>query len=93
MNPFKTKVQIDYYESMGYELKTGDTLYSKNREGNYVVYGKLIKFDAPTKCWLAAGGNMKSFPITKVNHYIEIIVIPFDQYLKKMGEKGFTGRK
>lgn len=87
MTPFKIKVTIDQYENMGYQLKTGDTLYSKGRDGNYTVYCKLLNYDTKLNCWLAQGGSMKSFPATKVGHYIEIVVLPFEQYVRKLGDK------
>ena len=93
MTPFKTKILIDQYEHMGYALKTGDTLYTKKSDGNYAVYGELIKFDSEIKCWLAKCGSLRSFPISKINHFIEIVVIPFDQYVRKVSDKGFNGRK
>lgn len=90
MNPFKIKVLVEQYEQMGYELKTGDTLYGKNWNGNYVLYGELIKFDTQLNCWLAKSAGLKSFPITKVKHYIELVVVPFDQYMKKVRQHATT---
>lgn len=93
MTPFKVKVLIDHYEDMGYSLKTGDTLYAKNKEGNYVIYCQLIKFDTPSKCWLAKNANLKSFPVAKINHFIEMVVVPFEQYVKKMNGKSISLKK
>lgn len=87
MSPFKTKVLVDHYELMGYILKSGDTLYAKSWNGNFVLYGELVKFDATTQCWYAKTNSTKTFPIKKVNHYIEIVVIPFDQYVKKISSR------
>ena len=87
MTPFKIKVSISHYELMNYALKTGDTVYSKNKNGGYTIYGELINFDTKLDCWLAKSTNMKSFPISKIDHYIEIVVIPFDQYMKKIRQK------
>lgn len=89
MTPFKIKVTIDHYEMMKYNLKTGDTIYTKTKDGGYVVYAELINFDTKLQCWIAKNGNMKSFPISKIGHYIDLMVIPFDQYLKKMRDNSF----
>jgi hypothetical protein len=95
MNPFKIKILVDQYEQMGYELKTGDTLYEKNWNGNYVVYCELVKFDAPAKCWFARKNTAKTFPIRKQNRYIDIVVVPFDQYVKKVKQHAtvFKGKE
>lgn len=89
MTPFKIKVSIDHYEQMGYALKTGDTIYTKIKDGNFTIYGELITFDTKTNCWVGKNATLKSFSITKVGHYIEIMVVPFEQYLNKMRQKSF----
>lgn len=89
MTPFKIKISIDYYEQLGNALKTGDTIYTKNKDENYSVYAQLINFETKTNCWLGKSATVKSFPVSKKGHYIEITVVPFDQYLKKMKDKGF----
>jgi hypothetical protein len=90
MTPFKIKIQVDQYEKMGYVLKTGDTICQKNKDGNYAIHCELLKFDEKTKCWLGKGGSFKTFPVSMIDKYIEIIVIPFDQYIKKMKDKGHS---
>ncbi len=87
MTPFKVKVSVEHYENMGYELKVNDILYSKKNDGTHIIYCCLIKFDEKHKCWLGKSNTINNFPICKAKSYIEIVVIPFEQYRKKLSER------
>lgn len=89
MTPFKIKVLVSRYEDMGYVLKSGDTICHKNREGDYVFYCKLTKFDEKLKCWQGKTEAGKVVTVDRLNSHIEIVVIPFEQYLKKMKQSSF----
>lgn len=87
MTPFKIKVSVDHYEEMGYKLKIKDILYCKKKDGRFDIYAELIDFDKKQNCWIGKAGSIKSLPVSTVNSYIEIVVIPFEQYTKKSSER------
>lgn len=92
MTPFKIKISVDKYESMGYNLKAGDVIYHVDRLGHYTKYAELISYDEKQNVWIGKTASATA-PITKVNGLIDITVIPFDQYLKKLNDKGFILKK
>jgi hypothetical protein len=93
MTPFKIKVSVDHYESMNYQLKVGDKLYQKDKHGNHLEYAELISFDPAQNVWLGKTASMKSTPLAVKTLYISLLVVPFDQYLKKGDKNGFFSVK
>jgi len=90
MTPFKTKVLVTQYQSMGYELKVKDVLYRKKKDGNFAQYVELIGLDEINKIWLGKSATMRSLPVSIIDAYIDIVVVPFEQYTTKMKQKGFS---
>lgn len=87
MTPFKIKVTVEHYERMGYNLKVKDVLHLKRKDGNYVQYVELIGRDQSQNVWLGKTPTLKSVPVSLVDAYIEIVVIPFEQYTRKLNDR------
>lgn len=92
MTPFRVTISVEKYESLGYNLKAGDVLFHMDKIGHYFRYAELISYDEVKNIWIGKTASATT-PISKVNTYISMMVVPFDQYVKKMGDKSFSLKK